>query len=170
MVHHPHNKIKDEGGRMKDEIKTLGVKNQKDRWGFLHPSSFIPHPSECGTVSVEMVFFLLIFVVAFFGAIEMAREVSVKHALDVGTYRAARYLSIVPNDQLTARNMIQKELDSNVLGGAGSVVMTVDMPSQSFQTVFNVTADVPYQPVIPLMIFAPKTLRVIHSQSIEAYP
>ena len=117
-----------------------------------------------------MVFFLLIFVVAFFGATEMAREVSVKHALDVGTYRAARYLSIVPNDQLTARNMIQKELDSNVLGGAGSVAMTVDMPSQSFQTVFNVTADVPYQPVIPLMIFAPKTLRVIHSQSIEAYP
>jgi len=40
---------------------------------------------EQGTTSVEMVFFLLIFVVAFFGAIEMAREVSVKHALDVGT-------------------------------------------------------------------------------------
>lgn len=157
---------------MKDEIKTLRVKNQKGRWGFLHPSSFILHAkcSESGTVSVEMVFFLLIFVVTFFGAIEMAREVSVKHALDVGTYRAARYLSIVPNDQLTARNMIQNELNANVLGGAGSVVMTVDMPSQSFQTVFSVTADVPYQPVIPLMIFAPKTLRVIHSQSIEAYP
>jgi hypothetical protein len=117
-----------------------------------------------------MLFFLLIFVVAFFGAVEMAREVSVKHALDVGTYRAARYLSIVPGDQLTARNMIQTELDRNVLGGAGNVVMTVDMPSQSFQTVFSVTAEVAYQPVIPLMVFAPKTLRVVHSQSIEAYP
>ena len=166
MVHHPHNPIKDEGGRMKDEKKSSKGKSD------FHPSSFTRsvHPSQHGTVSIEMVFFLLIFVVAFFGAMEMAREVSVKHALDVGTYRAARYLSIVPNDQLTARNMIQKELDSNVLGGAGSVAMTVDMPSQSFQTVFNVTADVPYQPVIPLMIFAPKTLRVIHSQSIEAYP
>jgi len=123
-----------------------------------------------GSVSVEMVFFLLIFVVAFFGAVEMAREVSVKHALDVGTYRAARYLSIVPSDQVAARNMIQIELDRNVLGGAGSVQMIVDMPSQAFQTVFSVTAEVPYQPVISLMVFAPKTLRVTHSQSIEAYP
>jgi Flp pilus assembly protein TadG len=123
-----------------------------------------------GSVSIEMVFFLLIFVVAFFGAVEMARMVSVKHALDVGTYRAARYLSMVPNDQATARNMIQTELDRNVLGGAGNVQMTVEMPSQAFQTVFSVTAEVPYQPVIPLMIFAPKTLRVVHSQSVEAYP
>lgn len=166
MVHHPHHQIKDESRKMKDEKKNLKP-NQ-----YLHRSreAFNFHPSDSGTVSVEMVFFLLIFVVAFFGAIEVAREVSVKHALDVGTYRAARYLSIVPNDQLAARNMIQNELNSNVLGGAGSVVMTVDMPSQSFQTVFSVTANVPYQPVIPLMIFAPKTLRVIHSQSIEAYP
>ena len=156
MVHHPHNKIN-------DPIHQYANKpTRKANW-------FIGS-LERGTVSVEMVFFLLIFVVTFFGAIEMAREVSVKHALDVGTYRAARYLSIVPNDQLAARNMIQNELNANVLGGAGSVVMTVDMPSQSFQTVFSVIADVPYQPVIPLMIFAPKTLRVIHSQSIEAYP
>ena len=123
-----------------------------------------------GAVSIEMVFFLLIFVVTFFGAIEMAREISVKHALDVGTYRAARYLSLVPSDPSTARNMIQLELDRNVLGGAGSVQMSVDMPSTAFQTVFSVTAQVPYQPVIPLMVFAPKTLQVVHSQSIEAYP
>jgi hypothetical protein len=148
MVHHPH-----------DEMTNMPKKPR--RFGTF---------ADLGSVSIEMVFFLLIFVVAFFGAVEMAREVSVKHALDVGTYRAARYLSIVPGDQMTARNMIQTELDRNVLGGAGNVVMTVDMPSQSFQTVFGVTAEVAYQPVIPLMVFAPKTLRVVHSQSIEAYP
>jgi len=164
MVHHPHDEVKDESGKMKDE------KKKTERNQHLHLSSFILHPSDRGSVSVEMVFFLLIFVVAFFGAVEMAREVSVKHALDVGTYRAARYLSIVPTDQVTAQNMIQTELDSNVLGGAGSVQMIVDMPSQAFQTVFSVTAEVAYQPVIPLMVFAPKTLRVVHSQSIEAYP
>lgn len=166
MVHHSHNQVKDESGKMKDENRKLKCNRN------LHPSSFIFHAqrSDCGSVSVEMVFFLLIFVVAFFGAIEMAREVSVKHALDVGTYRAARYLSLVPNDQTAARNMIQAELDRNVLGGAGSVAMMVDMPSQSFQTVFSVTAQVAYQPVIPLMVFAPKSLQVIHSQSIEAYP
>jgi Flp pilus assembly protein TadG len=178
MVHHPHNTIKDTctartpalaGGARECRCEVRSRKYEKQGHKF-HPSSFILLPSECGAVAVEMVFFLLIFVVTFFGAVEMAREVSVKHALDVGTYRAARYLSIVPSDQATARNMIQTELDSNVLGGAGSVQMTVDMPSQSFQAVFSVTAQVPYQPVVPLIIFAPKTLSVTHSQSIEAYP
>lgn len=159
MVHHPYDKMSQLTSEpmsqriAKREFGSLGI------WRI-----------EQGAVSIEMVFFLLIFVVTFFGAVEMAREVSVKHALDVGTYRAARYLSIVPNDQPTARNMIQKELDTNVLGGAGSVQMIVDMPSQSFQTIFSVTAQVPYQPAVPLIIFAPKSLSVTHSQSIEAYP
>jgi Flp pilus assembly protein TadG len=143
----------------------------------------VPHPhhkidlhgrlsfrSECGAVSVEMVFFLLIFAVTFFGAIEMAREVSVKHALDVGTYRATRYLSLVPGDTATARALIQSELNSNVLGGAGSVQMSVDMPSQAFQAVFSVTAQIPYHPVVPFVLFAPRMLTVTHSQSIEKYP
>jgi Flp pilus assembly protein TadG len=162
MVHHPHHKM----SQLTNE--PMNQKSNGKLFGSL--GNWAIGSLELGSVSIEMVFFLLIFVVAFFGAVEMAREVSVKHALDVGTYRAARYLSIVPTDQVTARNMIQTELDSNVLGGSGSAQMIVDMPSQAFQTVFSVTAQVPYQPVIPLMVFAPKTLRVVHSQSIEAYP
>src|SRR5574340_176670 len=100
MVHHSHDTV-------------MGDKWQVTREVACHTSL-----DTLGAVSIEMVFFLLIFVVAFFGAVEMAREISVKHALDVGTYRAARYLSIVPTDQTTARKMIQTELDSNVLGGA----------------------------------------------------
>lgn len=161
MVHHPHDSVA-------ASSKQSSSKNYGNRCLLLRNLLFAAEAR--GSVSIEMVFFLLIFVVAFFGAVEMAREISVKHALDVGTYRAARYLSIVPSDQVTARNMIQTELDRNVLGGAGNVQMIVDMPSQSFQTVFSVMAEVPYHPVIPLMIFAPKTLRVVHSQSIEAYP
>jgi len=168
MVHHPH----DEMTKVPNVPKRSGnpLTALRTRFGMFGSFGKFGRFADLGSVSIEMLFFLLIFVVAFFGAVEMAREVSVKHALDVGTYRAARYLSIVPGDQMTARNMIQTELDRNVLGGAGNVVMTVDMPSQSFQTVFSVTAEVAYQPVIPLMVFAPKTLRVVHSQSIEAYP
>ncbi len=162
MVHHPYDEMS------QSTNVPINQRNPKRRFGSL--GNWFIGSLDSGAVTVEMVFFLLIFVATFFGAIEMAREVSVKHALDVGTYRAARYLSIVPSDQATARNMIQTELDSNVLGGAGSVQMTVDMPSQSFQAVFSVTAQVLYQPVVPLIIFAPKTLQVTHSQSIEAYP
>jgi hypothetical protein len=173
MVHHPYDQMTNVPNlplpKMPNVPKRFGNPSTAPRTRFGRFGSFGTF-ADLGSVSIEMLFFLLIFVVAFFGAVEMAREVSVKHALDVGTYRAARYLSIVPGDQMTARNMIQTELDRNVLGGAGNVVMTVDMPSQSFQTVFSVTAEVAYQPVIPLMVFAPKTLRVVHSQSIEAYP
>ncbi len=160
MVHHSHHAVRNLPSRTQRIFGTEIVSGVGSR--FLRSSR--------GAVSIEMLFFVLIFVVAFFGAVEMAREISVKHALDVGTYRATRYLSIVPFDQTTAIQMIQDELDANVLGGAGSVQVTVDMPGQWFQAIFSVTAQVNYQPVVPLMIFAPKTLSVTHSQSIEAYP
>ncbi len=160
MVHHSHYQV---SSRPRPWQHYLRLNN------ILAIESRILH-SNRGAVSVEMLFFLLIFVVAFFGAVELAREISVKHALDVGTYRAARYLSIVPFDQATAIQMIQDELDANVLGGAGTVQVTVDMPGQWFQAIFSVTAQVNYQPVVPLMVFAPKRLTVTHSQSIEAYP
>ncbi len=166
MVHHSHDEMKNPGTARQGRCDKCKMTNEQNR--ICNLSLFTRHCD--GAVSIEMVFFLLIFVVAFFGSVEMAREISVKHALDVGTYRATRYLSIVPSDQTTARNMIQTELDSNVLGGAGTVQMTVNMPRQSFQTIFSVTAQVNYQPVVPFIIFAPKTLQVSHSQSIEAYP
>ena len=171
MVHHSHNKMNEPTNPLPNELMAEERHRIPSPRLHLHVVQVLDNwLVERGAVSIEMVFFLLIFVVTFFGAVEMAREISVKHALDVGTYRAARYLSIVPSDQTTARNMIQKELDANVLGGAGSVQMVVDMPSQSFQTIFSVKAQVPYNPVVPLVVFAPKSLSVTHSQSIEAYP
>ncbi len=125
-----------------------------------------------GSVSVEMLFFAAFFALLFFGAVELAREVALKHSLDVGTYRAARYLSLVPEDVATAKQMIQSEVASNVLGSGygNSVQMNVNMPDRTFQSSFTVTASLNYQPVIPFMVFAPKTLQASHSQSIERYP
>lgn len=163
--------MQDEEGKIKDRRLTMKREKRKQKSRFTNDTiRFDWDTQERGTASVEMVFVLLIFSVLFFGALELAREVAVKHALDVGTYRAARYLSLVPQDETTARNLIQTELDANVLGRAGSVTMQVEMPSPTFQTEFRVIAQVPYQPLIPLLWFAPKTLRVIHAQSIEAYP
>ncbi len=125
-----------------------------------------------GSVSVEMLFFAAFCALLFFGAVELAREVALKHSLDVGTYRAARYLSLMPDDVVTAKQMIQSEVASNVLGSnyGNSVQMNVNMPDRAFQSSFTVTASLNYQPVIPFMVFAPKTLQASHSQSIERYP
>ncbi len=130
------------------------------------------YSSNRGSVSIELLFFAAFFALLFFGAVELAREVALKHSLDVGTYRAARYLSLTPDDMTTARQMVQSEVSSNVLGSnyGSSVQVSVDMPDQSFQSIFTVTASLNYQPVIPFMVFAPKTLQASHSQSIERYP
>lgn len=173
MVHHPDDEMSGmpiHDSSSKEKLSAICRETGREALRARAREQVRTWPRDEGAVAVEMLFFLLVFVIAFFGSVEMAREISVKHALDVGTYRATRYLSIVPGDQATARAMIQGELDNNVLGGAGNVQMSVDMPSTAFQSVFSVTAEVAYQPAVPLMVFAPKTLRVIHSQSIEAYP
>jgi Flp pilus assembly protein TadG len=163
MVRHSYDEMNNVPDKMTGAPQSLNALIRFNLWG--GGGKF-----EHGIAAVELVFFLVIFVLVFFGSVELAREISVKHALDVGTYRAARYLSLVPGDAATARAMIQSELDNNVLGGAGAVQVNVDMPCATFQCLFSVTAQVPYQPVIPLMVFAPKTLSVTHEQSIEAYP
>ena len=162
MVRHSYDEMNNVPDKMTGAPQSLNAPTGFNLWGVCK--------FEHGIAAVEHVFFLVIFVLVFFGSVELAREISVKHALDVGTYRAARYLSLVPGDAATARAMIQSELDNNVLGGAGAVQVNVDMPCATFQCLFSVTAQVPYQPVIPLMVFAPKTLSVTHEQSIEAYP
>ncbi|MBI3915031.1 MAG: pilus assembly protein [Chloroflexi bacterium] len=144
MVHHSHHEV--------TQRKSIGRTDQR------------------GVAAIEIVLVIGVLILLFFGAVEIAREISVKHALDVGTYRATRYISLVPSDTETARLLIQRELDANVLGGAGTVQMTVSMPSQSFQQTVTITAQVPYTPVVPFMVFAPKLLSVTHAQSIEKYP
>jgi len=104
--------------------------------------------------------------------VELARAVSLKHSLDVGVYRAVRYLSIVPSDQATATQMIRDEVNNNVLGGnyGSQVNVTINMPSQAFGTVFTVQATLNYQAVVPFTPLGARNLTISHSQAIEKYP
>jgi Flp pilus assembly protein TadG len=121
---------------------------------------------------VEAVFFILFFALLFFGSVELGRGVALKHSLDVGVYRAARYLSYTPSDMVTATAMVRSEVQNNVLGGAYApgVRVAVAMPSQSFQSAFTVRAEVDYTPVIPMLITSRRTIYAEHSQLIEKYP
>jgi len=125
-----------------------------------------------GSVSIETTFFILVAALLFFGAVELGRAMAIKHSLDVGCYRAARYLSFHPTDTVTAAQMIRDEVDDNLLGGGygDDVQVVVDMPATSFQTEFTVSASLDYQPLVPFMSLAQVTLRAQHGNVVEAYP
>ena len=125
-----------------------------------------------GSVSIETTFFILIAVLLFFGAVELGRAISIKHSMDVGCYRAVRYLSFNPTDTVTAVQMIRDEVDNNLLGGGygDDVQVVMDMPATSFQTEFTVSASLDYQPLVPFMSLTQVTLRAQHSNVVEAYP
>ncbi len=127
---------------------------------------------EKGNVTLEATFFLVLFVLAFFGAVELGRALSIKHSMDVGVYRAARYLSIDPSDMSAAERMIRDEIDNNVLGGAyGDLArVTVEMPSTYFGATFTVRAEVDYQATIPFLPLPLRTIVAVHSQNIERFP
>jgi len=128
---------------------------------------------ERGTISIETVFFIIIFAVAFFGGVELARGVALRHALDAGTWEATRYLSIHPGDWSGADNIIRQAVSRSPLGSgyASQVSVTVNMPSSAFGEPFSVTADVPFQATLPLVGgLTQRTLTSEHTLRIEAYP
>lgn len=130
-------------------------------------------PKERGTISVETLFFIIIFAVAFFGAVALARGVALRHALDAGTWEATRYLSIHPGDWSAADTIIRQAVGRSPLGSgyASQVNIAIDMPSSSFGEPFSVTASVPFQTTIPLVGgLTQRTIQTEHTLRIEAYP
>jgi hypothetical protein len=125
-----------------------------------------------GAVTIETLFFLLVFIVGFFGAVELGRGIAIKQALDHGVYRAARYLSLVPDDQATAVAMVREEVSRAILGGDPSLIrITIDMPSTSFSTPFTVRAEYPFQATVPLVPgLSGRTLVAEHGMRVEKYP
>jgi hypothetical protein len=73
--------------------------------------------AERGQASVELVLILFIVLSLVFGAFSLGQGVAVKHALDVATEKAARLLSIAPDNFAAADLLIRREVDASVLGG-----------------------------------------------------
>ena len=72
---------------------------------------------EHGQASVELVLVLTLLLIVVFGAFSLGQGVAVKHALDVATEKAARLLSIAPDDFAIADQIIRREVEASVLGG-----------------------------------------------------
>jgi Flp pilus assembly protein TadG len=127
---------------------------------------------QTGAVAIETLFFLLIFLVSFFGAVELGQGIAVKQSLDLGVYRAARYLSLAPEDWDTATAIVREEVGRSVLGGnPQAVTVTIEMPDTSFSTPFSVRAEYPFQATVPLVPgLSGRTLVSEHGMRIERYP
>ena len=129
--------------------------------------------SERGSVSIETVFYIIIFAVTFFGGVELARGIALRNALDTGTWEAARYLSVTPGDWAGADNIIRQSVSNSPLGSAYApqVSVSVNMPSSAFSSPFSVRASVPFQATIPLVGgLTQRTIQTEHTLRIEAYP
>ena len=143
----------------------------KGKRGIHFPFSILHSPS--GQVTVETTFFILFFVIMLLGAFELGRALSIKHSMDVGCFKASRYLSFNTSHISTAEQMVRDEVDNNLLaGGYGSqIVVTIAFPSgTSFQAPLVVSAALDYQALIPLLPLPEVTLTAQHSQRVEEYP
>lgn len=78
-----------------------------------------------GTLSAEMALVTLIVSGLLFGVVEVARYGLLRYYLDLATYHAARYLSLNPGAEDTARALVRAQVERNIWGGIGEVELYV---------------------------------------------
>jgi hypothetical protein len=138
---------------------------------------------ESGQAVLEMLLVLLILVPLFFGGIELARGVAVRHALDGATGLAVRALSLDPAAWEWAREIVWQEVDENVLGesGIGSPELEVYDSSGAllspgalaglpFGTPFRLEGQLSFTPQLPLIPAQTIQVQVSHWGIVERYP
>lgn len=139
---------------------------------------------ESGQGTIELLFVILIVTLLFFGAVELGRGVLLKHALDVGTEKAARMLSIDPAGYATAEYVVRVEVDANLLGGGYGDQVTVrlydagtlttitpgDLAAAPFGYRFLVGAELPWQADVPFMSLGSRTLTAAHQGIVDRIP
>jgi hypothetical protein len=139
--------------------------------------------SERGQAVLEMLLVFLILIPLLFGGIELARGVSIRHALDSGLGLAVRALSLDPGQWDWAETMISQAVEENVLGdsGVGSVTMQCydasgsplsaeSLLSLPFGTTFRLEAQVTFTPSMILILGQAVRIRLSHWGIVERYP
>lgn len=136
---------------------------------------------EGGQASVELVLVLTILLIVLFGAFSLAQGVAVKHALDIATEKAARLLSIAPQDYYTAETLVRQEVEASWLGSGHGALVTLalfeattgapvtsdELSKAPFGFQFRLEAAVPFQADIPLLTLSGRTLTVAHWGLVE---
>lgn len=128
---------------------------------------------ERGTITIEYMLGIVLLVLLLFGALEFARAAAIKHTLGVGSWQAARYLSLHPWDETTADALARQSIRDSLFGGnlAPAVVsVSFSDPARRFGTTVAVHIEMPYQALVPFMNLAPRTLTGESAVLVEAWP
>ncbi len=128
---------------------------------------------ERGTITIEYMLGAVLFILLLFGALEFARAAAIKHALGVGSWQAARYLSLHPWDEATAEALARQSIQDSVFGGnpgPAVIIFSFSDPGRRFGTTVAVRIEMPYQAMVPLMNLAPRTLTGESAVLVEAWP
>lgn len=129
-----------------------------------------------GQTVLEGLLVLIVLGMLLFGALEIGRAYAVRHSLDAGCWRAARYLSVHPGDQATAAQFVRDEVARNLGGDLAGRVTVTTIPADTgwlgFQEEFTVRATAPWSPLtpIPFLPAGGATLAVEHTLAVERYP
>lgn len=128
---------------------------------------------EYGTITIEFIFMTLLFVLLVFGGLEFARAAGIKHALGVGSWQAARYLSLSPWDEAGADTLARQSIQNSIFGGnPAPAVITFSFadPGRHFGSEIAVHIEMPYQAMVPFMNLAPRMLSGESAVLVEAWP
>lgn len=134
-----------------------------------------------GQATVEILFIVMILALLLFGAFEISQGILLKHALDVGTEKAARVLSIDPGYYSRAEEIIRSEVDNNMLGGSYGDQVTIklydavtmsqitpaDLSNAAFGYQFLVNTELAWQADVPFMSLSNRTLESTHYGTID---
>ena len=126
-----------------------------------------------GTITIEYIFGAVLFILLIFGALEFARAAAIKHALGVGSWQAARYLSLSPWDEATAEALARQSIRDSVFGGnpsAATITFTFSDAGRRFGTTVSVRAEMDYRAMVPFMNLAPRALTGESAVLVEAWP
>ncbi|MBU0492816.1 MAG: pilus assembly protein [Chloroflexi bacterium] len=129
-----------------------------------------------GSTAVEALVVLIILSMLTYAALELGRAYVQRQALDAGCLRAARYLSVYPDDPAQATQLVQDEVNGlfpPVNPGDVTVhTIPADTGSLAFLDEFTVFAELPWAPLTPLPYLAvgSRTIQVQHTRSVERYP
>ena len=138
---------------------------------------------ENGQAAATLFLAVTVLALLFFGAVELARGVMVRQALDTGVVAAARGLSIDPSRWSWAVGTVRAEVNANPLGGGlgDQVTLTAydeysvpltsaELGTLPFGAGFSLRAEVPFQAVVPFMNLDGRTIAVQHARLMERFP